>query len=194
MGDDYPFYTPGGGVECYVVEARTRNDWLPEYHASHIVYWLEKHSFYPLRTETYDREGKLSRVEVRVTKMVHKALDERGYSPFIQIYWDVVADIVTYNIRDGIRLMQWTPDDSLTFFNPDFMRRRWFLAPVKSYMGVDHPEEFYLRPGLEPGKFPEHRAIQLSEAVAARIRAQDAAGRLIFEEPALTANNKNGGQ
>jgi hypothetical protein len=194
MGDDYPSYTPGGGVECYVVEARTRTDWLPEYHASHMMYWLEKHSFYPLRTETYDREGKLSRVEVRLTKMVHKALDERGYSPFIQIYWDVAADIITYNIRDGIRLMQWTPDDSLTFFNPDFMRRRWFLAPVKSHLGIERPEEFYLRPGLESGKFPEHRAIQLPEALAARIRAQDEAGRLVFEGQTPTTNTKHGGQ
>src|SRR5712692_1580320 len=34
--------------------------------------------------------------------------------------------------------------------------------------------------GLELGKFPEHRSIQLSMALAERIRAQDAAGRLIF--------------
>jgi hypothetical protein len=41
------------------------------------------------------------------------------------------------------------------------MRRQWYLAPVRSYMGVDRPEEFYLRPGLELGKYPEHRSIQL---------------------------------
>jgi hypothetical protein len=104
------------------------------------------------------------------------------------------SDIITYNIRDGIRLMHWSADDSLTFFSPDFMRRQWFLAPVKSYLGVDRPEEFFLRPGLEPGKFPEHRTIQLSEAVAARIRAQDEAGRLIFDGQTSAINNKNGGQ
>jgi hypothetical protein len=181
MGDDYASYAPGGGVECYVVEARTREDWLPDYHASRVLYWLEKHSFYPLRTETYDREGKLSRVEVRLTKMVHHTLGERGYSPFIQVYWDIASDIVTYNIRDGVRLMQWSVDDSLTFFSPDFMRRQWFLAPVRSYLGVDRPEEFYLRPGLELGKFPERRVIQLSAALTERIRGQDAAGRLVFD-------------
>jgi hypothetical protein len=180
MGADYAFYTPAGGVECYVVEARPREDWLPDYHASRVLYWLEKRSFYPLRTETYDRDGKLSRVEVRLTKLVHTALGERGYSPFIQVYWDLATDLVTYNIRDGIQLMHWSPEDALTFFSPDFMRRQWYLAPIRSYLGIDRPEEFYLRPGLEPGKFPDHRSIQLSATLAERIRAQDAAGRLVF--------------
>lgn len=181
MGDDYPYYTPGGGVRCYVVESTPRQDWLPDYHASRVLYWLETHSFYPLRTETYDRDGNLSRVEVRLTKMVHKELGERGYSPFIQIYWDVATDIITYNIRDGIRLMRWSSEDIRTFFNPDFMRRQWHIVPVRSYMSVDRPEEFYLRPGLESGKFPEHRSIQLPAALAERIRAQDAAGQLVFD-------------
>lgn len=181
MGDDYPHYTPGGGVRCYVVEALPRADWLPDYHASRILYWFETHSFYPLRTETYDREGKLSRVEVRLTKMVHKELGERGYSPFIQVYWDVATDLITYNIRDGVRLMRWSPADARTFFSPDFMRRQWYVVPVRSYMGVDRPEEFYLRPGLEPGKFPAHRSLQLPTAIEERIRAQDAAGRLVFD-------------
>lgn len=188
MGDDYQHYTPGGGVKCYVLEARSRADWLPDYHASRVLFWLETHSFFPLRTETYDREGKLSRVEVRLTKMVHSALGDRGYSPFIQVYWDVASDILTYNIRDGIRLMQWSPIDMLTYFSPDFMRRQWYLVPLRSYLGIEQPEEFYLRPGLEPGKFPEHRSIQLSDALAERIRAQDAAGRLVFTgQPTATA-------
>jgi len=180
MGDDYQHYTPGGGVKCYVLEARSRADWLPDYHASRVLFWLETHSFFPLRTETYDQEGKLSRVEVRLTKMVHSALGERGYSPFIQVYWDLASDILTYNVRDGIRLMQWSPIDMLTYFSPDFMRRQWYLVPLRSYLGIEQPEEFYLRPGLEPGKFPEHRSIQLSDALAECIRAQDAAGRLMF--------------
>jgi len=190
MGDDYPYYTPNGGVRCYVVEALPREDWLPDYHASRMVYWLETHSFYPLRTETYDREGKLSRVEVRITKMVYKELGERGYSPFMQIYWDVATDLITYNIRDGVRLMRWSQADAHTFFSPDFMRRQWYVVPVRSYLGIDRPEEFYLRPGLEPGKFPDHRSVQLSAALTERIRAQDAAGRLVFDgqvasEPSL---------
>jgi hypothetical protein len=181
MGDNYPFYTPNGGVGCYVVEARPREDWLPDYHASHIVYWLEKHSFYPLRTETYGRDGNLSRIEVRLTKLVNTALGERGYSPFIQIYWDVATDLITYNIRDGIRLTKWSAADALTFFSPDFMRRQWYLVPIRSYLGVNRPEEFYLRPGLEPGKFPEHRSVQLPATLVERLRAQDAAGQLVFD-------------
>lgn len=187
MGDDYSFYTPDGGVECYVVEARTREDWLPDYHASRVLYWLDRHAFYPLRIETYDRDGKLSRVEVRLTKLVHRDLGERGYSPFILVYWDLTTDLMTYNIRDGVRLTRWSPEDALTFFSPDFMRRQWYLIPVRSYLGIDRPNEFFLRPGLERGKFPEHRSIQLSAALEERIRAQDEAGQLIFEVPTSPA-------
>jgi len=192
MGDDYLFYTPGGGVRCYVVESRTREDWLPNYHASRVLYWLETHSFFPLRTETYDRDGNLSRVEVRLTKMVNQALGERGYSPFIQIYWDVASDIITYNIRDGIRLMQWSTADELTYFNPDFMRRQWYLVPIRSYLGVDRPDEFYLRPSLELGKFPEQRPIKLPEVLMDQIRAQDTAGRLIFTRQASSTEGVQG--
>jgi outer membrane lipoprotein-sorting protein len=195
MGDDYMFYAPGGGVRCYVVEARVREDWLPDYHASRVLYWLETKSFFPLRTETYDRDGNLSRVEVRLTKMVHKALGERGYSPFIQIYWDVASDILTYNIRDGIRLLQWSAADQATYFSPDFMRRQWYLVPVRSYLSVREPDEFYLRPSLELGKFPQQRSITLPEALMGRIHAQEAAGRLIFtgQVNALNPGANDGG-
>ena len=54
MGADYAHYTPDGGVECYVVEARARADWIPDYARPRLVYWLEKRAFYPLRTEMYD--------------------------------------------------------------------------------------------------------------------------------------------
>ena len=191
MGDDYPRYIATGGVECYVVDARPKEDWLPDYHASHIVYWLEKHSLFPLRTETYGRDGKLSRVEVRMTKMVHRALGDRGYSPFIQVYWDVASDIITYNIRDGIRLMQWSAADTLTYFNPDFMRRQWYVVPVRSYLSVEQPEDFYLRPRLEAGKFPEQRNLELPAFLMERIHAQDTAGRLVFSGQVATTSNNN---
>jgi hypothetical protein len=76
--------------------------------------------------------------------------------------------------------MQWSPTDLVTYFSPDFMRRQWYLVPLRSYLSIDRPEDFYLRPGLEPGKFPEHRSIQLSDSLAERIRAQDTEGRLVF--------------
>jgi hypothetical protein len=183
MGDDYPLYTADGGVPCYVVEARAREDWLPGYYAPRILYWLDQHAFFPLRTEMYDREGHLNQVEVRMTKLLNPALKERGYGPFIILDWDVPLDLMTYIVRDGLRLMEWSAADRLTFFSPDFMRRQWFLTPVKSQLAVNTPEEFFLRPDLELGKFPEERHIQLSAELMARIRAQDAAGHLVFESP-----------
>ena len=181
MGADYAHYTPDGGVECYVVEARAKADWIPDYARPRLLYWLEKRAFYPLRTEMYDRAGRLVQVEVRRTKLVNPELGDRGYAPFIHLYWDIAADILTYNIRDGIRPMEWSAADTLTYFSPDFMRRQWYLEPVRSYLGVERPEEFFLRPGLEPGKFPEQRQISLSPELMARLAAQDAAGRLVFD-------------
>ena len=183
MGAEYPRYTADGGVPCYVVEARAKEDWLPNYYAPRILYWLDQQAFYPLRTELYGRDGHLMQVEVRLTKRINPELGESGYAPFILLYWDMAADMLTYHLRDGMRLMHWSEVDALTFFNPDFMRRQWFLTPLKSYLGVDRPEEFFLRPGLELGKFPEQRSIHLSVPLAERIRAQDAAGRLVFDTP-----------
>ncbi len=182
MGDDYPLYTADGGVPCYMVEARAREDWLPGYYAPRILYWLDQHAFFPLRTEMYDREGQLNQIEVRLTKLMNPALKERGYGPFIILDWDVPLDLMTYIIRDGLRLMEWSAADRLTFFSPDFMRRQWFLTLVKSQLGVNTPEEFFLRPTLELGKFPTERHLQLSTVLEERIRAQDAAGRLVFEK------------
>jgi hypothetical protein len=181
MGDDYPLYTPDGGVPCYVVEARAREDWLPDYPVPRILYWLDQHAFFPLRTEMYDREGRLNQVEVRLTKLMNPRLKERGYGPFVIVDWDVPLDLMTYIIRDGLRLMEWSATDQLTFFSPDFMRRQWFLTLVKSQLGVNTPEEFFLRPSLELGKFPTERHIQLSAEVEEGIQAQDAAGHLVFE-------------
>jgi hypothetical protein len=93
---------------------------------------------------------------------------------------------MTYIIRDGLRLMEWSAADRLTFFSPDFMRRQWFLTLVKSQLGVNTPEEFFLRPTLELGKFPTERHLQLSTVLEERIRAQDAAGRLVFEKTKLS--------
>ena len=181
MGDDYPHYTTERGVRCYVVEARPREEWLPDYYASRIIYWLDQYAFYPLRTEVYDRAGRLSQIEVRLTKLMNPALKERGYGPFLILGWDVSLDLMTYIIRDGHRTMEWSSIDRETFFNPDFMRRQWFLTPVKSQFGVNTPEEFFLRPMLDADKFPSERRIQVDAALAARINAQDAAGRLVFD-------------
>ena len=152
MGAAYAHYTPGGGVECYVVEARAKADWIPDYARPRLLYWLEKRTFYPLRTEMYDRAGRLVQVEVRRTKLVNPELGDRGYAPFIHLYWDIAADILTYNIRDGIRPMEWSAADTLTYFSPDFMRRQWYLEPVRSYLGVERPEEFFPAPRAGAGQ------------------------------------------
>jgi len=183
MGNAYPYYTADGGVECYVVEARAREDWLPNYYAPRLLYWLEKHSFYPLRIEQYGRDGKLTLIETRLTDIFNPALGEQGYGPLFVIYWDLAADVLTYSVRDNHRVRQWTPEEQQLFFNPDFMRRQWYLdASVKSQAEVTRPEQFFLRPTLEEGKFPSERSIQLSPEVAARVQAQESAGRLVFEE------------
>lgn len=182
MGNAYPYYTADGGVECYVVEARAREDWLPNYYVPRLLYWLEKHSFYPLRTEQYGHGGKLALIETRLTDMFNPALGERGYGPLFVIYWDLASDVITYSVRDNHRVKQWTPEEQHLFFNPDFMRRQWYLdMSVKSQAEVTQPEQFFLRPALEEGKFPSERSIQLPTEVAARVQAQEAAGRLVFE-------------
>ncbi|MBI3246718.1 MAG: outer membrane lipoprotein-sorting protein [Deltaproteobacteria bacterium] len=184
MGDAYPHYTADGGVECYVVEARAREDWLPDYYAPRILYWLEKRSFYPLRIEQYGRDGKLAMVETRLTDMFNPALGDRGYGPLFILYWDIASDLMSYNIRDNHRVKEWTPDERQYFFYPDFMRRQWYLdTSIKSQAGVEAPEQFFLRPPLEEGKFALERPMQFSTELAARIQAQEAAGRLVFEVP-----------
>lgn len=182
MGETYPHYTATGGVECYVVEARSREEWLPDYYAPRILYWLEKHSFYPLRIEQYGKDGKLAMVETRISEMFNPALHERGYGPLFVLYWDIGSDLMSYNIRDNHRIKQWSAEETAAFFNPDFMRRQWYLdLSVKSQAGVSHPDMFFLRPPLEADKFPNLRPIQLPAEVAARVNAQEKAGRLVFE-------------
>ena len=195
MGAAYPHYTADGGVECYVVEARSREEWIPNYYAPRLLYWLEKHSFYPLRVEQYGPDGKLAFIEVRITTMFNPTIGERGYGPWLITYWDMASDTLTYSVRDNHRLKKWTPEEQQFFFNPDFMRRQWYLdLTLKSQMDVVEPSQFYLRPSLEEGKFPNERSMQIPAEVATRIQAQDAAGRLVFEvnnpQPVVVTTNQ----
>ena len=182
MGDSFPYYTTDDGVACYVIEARARADWLPNYYAPRLLYWVEKRSFYPLRIEQYGRDGNLALIEVRLTDMFNPTLGERGYGPLLIVYWDIATDMMSYMVRDNHRLKHWKPAEERAFFNPDFMRRQWYLdTSVKSQAEVSHPDQFFLRPSLEQEKFPHERALQLPTEVAARVQAQEAAGRLVFE-------------
>ncbi len=181
LGDEYPHYTAEGGIECYVVEATAREEWLPNYSTPKLIYWLDRHFFYPLRIESYDREGKLMKIEVRTARLVRPELQERGYASFLTVYWDLSLDMMSYSFHDNFALREWSEKDRQVLFTPDFMRRVWFLAPLKFLEEIRSPEEFYLRPRLDREKFPQDRHIEISADLEERIRAQETAGHLMFE-------------
>ena len=181
LGDAYPHYTDDGGVACYVVEARTRKDWLPNYRIGKLIYWLDQHSFYPLRIEQYDHDNQLHVIEVRNAYLVNPALQERGYAGLFTVYYDIALDLMSYSAHDAHWVKEWSKEDQDTMFEPDFMRRRWLKYPLKTQALVYTPEKFFLRPLLYPEKFPQARKIVVSEAVARRIDAQEEAGHLVFE-------------
>ena len=115
-----------------------------------------------------------------MAKQENPALGPLGYANFISVYWDPNLDLITYSLHDAHRIVEWTDDEKAVMFSPDFMRRRWLKYRQRTQTLVDSPEEFYLRPSLEPGKLPEERHIHLAPDVEERIRAQDAAGHLVF--------------
>jgi hypothetical protein len=180
MGPEYPYYTPEGGVPCYVVEAKAKEDWLPGYYAPRILYWLDQHAFYPLRTEQYGPDGALVFLEDRRAVLYNPALKERGYHNVVTVWWNAQMDFLSYAVHDSHTVHQWTDKDREIYFNPDFMRRVWFPVPLKVQTAVYKPEDFFLRPHLHRDKFPEERTLTLSPEVEARVQAQDAAGRLVF--------------
>jgi hypothetical protein len=187
MGDAYPHYRPDGGIDCWVLEARTRAEWLPGYPMAKILYWLDQHAFYPLRIEQYDQREELQVVEVRLVHQENPALGERGYAAFATLYYDPQLDMMSYSVHDAHTVRQWTEEDRQVVFSPDFMRRGWLIQPLKSQTVVRSPSEFYLRPLLHREKFPKERKIALSPEVEARIAAQEAAGHLVFETQAASA-------
>ena len=190
LGDTYPRYADDGGVACYVVEARTRKDWLPNYRIGKLIYWLDRHSFYPLRIEQYDHDNQLVIIEVRNAYLVNPALEERGYAGLFTVYYDIGLDLMSYSAHDAHWVREWSKEDQDTMFEPDFMRRRWLKYPLKTQALVYTPEKFFLRPLLYPEKFPLERKMVVSEAVARRIDAQEAAGHLVFEMPSQLAEAK----
>jgi len=181
MGDTYPGYTGSGGVECYVVESVPRPEWLPGYNLSKLIYWLDRRYFYPLRIEQYDQEGRLLLIEVRVAKLENPALGDRGYAALMTVYYDVSLDMISYSVHDGHRPTQWSAAERHNMFRPDFMRRGWLKHVIKSRFLPRDPSEFFLRPHLHRGKFPGERAIELAPDVESRLRAQESAGRLVFD-------------
>lgn len=51
------------------------------------------------------------------------------------------------------------------------------------------PEQYFLRPQLHLGKFPETRTINVPDYVTRRIALQDAAGHLVFDDQAATTED-----
>jgi hypothetical protein len=181
MGEEYPFYTSEGGVKCWVVKARVKDTWLPNYYAPTIIYWLDQHSFYPLRIEQYGREGNLIFIATRLAKLLNPTMGDKGYGILFNHYWDVTLDYMRYSVHDAHHVREWSTRDQEVFFSPSVLPRKWHFAPLKSQVEVTSAEQYFLRPTLDRDKFPEHRKIVLSSALEARIQAQEAKGRLVFD-------------
>ena len=182
MGADYPFYTADGGVECWVVAGTVNEDWLPDYYAPKMIYWLDKRYFYPLRIEQYGRDGNLIFVETRIAKHLNKPAGARGYGILFTHYWDVTIDYMRYSVHDAHELREWSAEDQDVYFSPGVLPRVWYFAQLKSQAEVQTPEQYFLRPHLDREKFPEARPIVLSADLEEKIRLQEAAGRLVFTE------------
>ncbi len=182
MGDDYPFYTKEGGVECWVLETTVKEDWLPNYYAPKIIYWLDKHYFYPLRIEQYGRDGNLIFVETRIATYRNPNMGDKGYGLLFNHYWDVTLDYMRYSVHDTHHLQDWSAADQAVFFSPGILPRGWYFAQRKSQAEVLTPAQYFLRPTLDHEKFPAHRKIELSDDLKAKIRAQEEAGHLVFTD------------
>jgi len=116
---------------------------------------------------------------VRTGTRANPALGDHGYAVLFDLWWDIPIDLLSASIH-GILPRSWSEEDKRIFFSPGFMRREWFLEPPKSLMVLNSPDEFYLRPALEKGQFPEERKIELPAALEGRIEAQEREGRLVF--------------
>lgn len=185
MGDDYTHYTESGGVPCFVIEARPKEAWLDGYYDSKLVLWLDQENFYPLRIESYNSEGELILIEERTAWLANPALGPRGYAKFNTAYFDPRSDLMSYTLHDAPQVLDMSAEEGDLVFRPDFMRRNWLKSSLrKSQALVAAPEQYYLRPQLYLGKFPQTRTINIPDYVTRRIALQDAAGHLVFDDQA----------
>lgn len=181
MGDDYPYYGPDGGIDCWVVKATVREDLVPGYNEKTLIFWLDKHYFYPLRTEKYNHAGELIMIEVRNSKHENPALGDFGYSAHTTVYWDLEHDVMSYSVHDAHEPHPWTAEQQAMIFTPEFMRRQWLYEPLKSQALIHQPDQYFMRPLLYRDKFPDVRKIVMSAELEARVQAQDQAGHLVFD-------------
>lgn len=188
MGDSFPHYLPDGGVACWVLKATAKGDWLPGYSEKTLILWLEKHSFYPLRREKYAPDGGLMTIEVRIAEHQIPERGTFGYAAFNTVYWNITNDLISYSFHDAHRVHEWTEQEKAMIFTAEFMRRDWLVEPLKSQLLIEDPDEYFLRPHLDPEKFPAARNVSIPAALEARVRAQNDAGRLIFESGGAATN------
>ena len=181
MGDDFPHYRSDGGVACWVVKATPRDEWLPGYREGMLILWLEKTAFFPIRREKYGRDGKLMTIEVRLAEHLIPERGPFGYTGLLTVYWNIPNDLISYSFHDPATAHDWTKEEENMIFTAEFMRRDWIIAPMKSEVRILDPDTYYMRPYLHAEKFPQVRDVSLSPDLAARVKAQNDAGYLIFE-------------
>ena len=146
-----------------------------------LIFWLDKHAFFPLRIEQYGPDGRLIHIEVRMADLFNPALGKRGYGTRFIVHWHIPPDIMSYMSNDSHKVIEWDAREAEIYFNPDFLRRQWYLdTSIKTQAEVRYPEEFFLRPSIWPDKFPDQRPIELSATMQAKLQAQNAAKRLVF--------------
>ncbi|MGH8597693.1 MAG: DUF1329 domain-containing protein, partial [Gammaproteobacteria bacterium] len=172
MGEEYPHYRADGGIACWVLRGRVKSDVIPDYAEKTLIFWVDQHAFYPLRTEKYNHDDELIMVEVRNAELANPALGEHGYAAHTSIYWDLPHDILSYSLHDAHTPHTWTPEQQNMIFTPEFMRRQWLVDALKTQTLIEDPEQYFLRPNLDRDKFPGERKIVIAPEIEARIAAQ----------------------
>lgn len=180
--DAYPYYTPDGGVECYVVESKPKGDWLPGYYVGRLITWYEKHLGLPLRFEEYGpKDDKLFFIMEQRYWHYFPEQGRRGWALQSFLAWDMRIDHMTRSWRTYYHQVQPGERDWQQLFNPQRMLRQEFWYDVSTgqemYESADH---YFLRPKLYEGKFPEYRKIVLSDELREAIKKQEESGRLVW--------------
>jgi hypothetical protein len=183
MGDDYPSYTQDGGVCCLVLEGTANPDFISLTHPK-IILWVDIHAQRELRRERYDAAGNLAAVMEARYRLELKNKGKWGYSHLIRLTWDIQTDHLSADHCDFHRPPQTfevDADNPETYFRPNPIAMCSEMFPVPgSTMVFRDPEQFYLRPKLMAGKFPESRKINIDPGTVKLINAQNKAQKLVF--------------
>ena len=183
MGNDYPAYTKDGGVPCYVLEGIINGDFVIAEHRK-VILWVDMYACRELRRERYDKENKLIAIMESRNRLELKDGGKWGYSILINLFWDLTLDRMSadhYDFHRFPRTFNVEDDNPEKYFRPNPIAMGCEMFPVPfSAMVFRDPEQFYLRPKLMIGKFPEDRRIIVSEKIQKLINAQDREKKLVF--------------